>query len=81
MTVIVDIEKKGVREISGGFKVSGKKVNLWVRIYDTEFGRKARITVSFYDGTRWVNTPPIWLNKNLCEELSIRLRRVSEKLT
>ncbi len=81
MTVIVDVESRGARELSGGFKVSGRKVNLWVRIYDTEYGRKARITISFHDGTRWINTPPIWLNKNLCEELSLRLRKISEKLT
>lgn len=81
MTVIVDVERKGVRELSGGFKVSGRKVNLWVRIYDTEFGRKVRITVSFYDGIRWVNTPPIWLNKSLCEEFSARLKSISEKLS
>ena len=81
MTVIVDIEKKSSRELSGGFKVSSRKVNLWVRVYDTEFGRKVRITMSFHNGVRWVNTPPIWLNKDLCEEFSQRLRKISEKLS
>lgn len=81
MTVIVDIEKKGNREIEGGFRVSSRRVNLWVRIYDTEFGKRMRITMSYYDGVRWVNTPPIWLSRDLCEELLARLKRISEKLT
>ncbi len=81
MTIIVDVERKGSRELSGGFRVSGRKVNLWVRIYDTEFGRRVRITMSYHDGVRWVNTPPIWLNKDLCVEVSERLRKISEKLT
>ena len=81
MPVIVDLEKKGEKEVSGGFRLSAKKVNLWVRIYETNFGKRARITVSYFNGERWVNTPPIWLNRELCMELSRKLAEISEKLT
>lgn len=78
--VIVDVERSGEKELEGGFRVSGRNVNLWVRVYETEYGRRVRLTVSYNDGYRWINTPPIWLGKNLLDELVARLSRISATL-
>ena len=81
MPVLMDVEKSSDKELSGGFRVSGKGVNLWVRVYQTDFGRRMRVTISFFDGGRWVNTPPIWIGRRLCERIIARLSMLSEVLT
>ena len=35
MPIVVDVERRGDRETGGGFRVSGRGVNLWVRVYQT----------------------------------------------
>ena len=72
---------RGDRELGGGFRVSGRGVNLWVRVYQTDYGTKARITVSYSDGVNWINTPPLWIDKKTCMEISSRLERISQTLT
>ncbi|RLF10725.1 MAG: hypothetical protein DRJ69_02755 [Thermoprotei archaeon] len=78
--VIVDIERGSEKELEGGFRVSGRNVNLWVRVYHTNYGKRVRLTVSYNDGYRWVNTPPIWLGRDLLDELVARLSRISAML-
>lgn len=80
MPVIVDVERSGVKELEGGFRVSGRNVNLWVRVYETEYGRRVRLTVSYNDGYRWVNTPPLWMDKRLLDKFVDRLGRLSARL-
>ena len=55
-------------------------MNLWVRIYRTNFGEKVKITISYLEGNEWKNTPPIWLDKKTCTQLAERLKNVAEKL-
>ena len=81
MPIVMDVERRGDRELDGGFRVSGKGVNLWVRVYQTDYGVKARITVSYNDGVNWINTPPLWIDKETCMEISSRLERISQTLT
>lgn len=80
MPVIIDVGKSSEKEIGGGFRVSGRDVNLWVRVYDTEYGRRVRLTVSYNDGYRWINTPPLWMDRNLLEEFIMRLGKLSDAL-
>ncbi|RLI05210.1 hypothetical protein DRO22_03095, partial [Candidatus Bathyarchaeota archaeon] len=63
MPIVMDVERRGDRELGGGFRVSGRGVNLWVRVYQTDYGTKARITVSYSDGVNWINTPPLWVDR------------------
>jgi hypothetical protein len=65
----------------GVFKISGKGINLWVRIYSTNYGNKARITVSYLEGTEWKNTPALWIDKRLCIQLTERLEKLADDLT
>ena len=81
MPIIMDVGKSSGKELEGGFRVSGRDVNLWVRIYETEYGRRVRLTVSYNDGHRWINTPPLWMDKNLLEEFIMRLGKLSNTLT
>jgi len=81
MPIVMDVERRGDRELDGGFRVSGKGVNLWVRVYHTDYGTKARITVSYNDGEKWINTPPLWIDKDTCREISSRLDRIFKTLT
>ena len=81
MPIVMDVERRGDRELGGGFRVSGRGVNLWVRVYQTDYGTKARITVSYSDGVNWINTPPLWVDKKICMEISSRLDRISQTLT
>ena len=74
------VGKSSEKEIGGGFRVSGRNVNLWVRVYDTEYGRRVRLTVSYNDGYRWINTPPLWMDRNLLEEFIMRLGKLSDAL-
>jgi len=78
--LIVNVERSGEKELEGGFRVSGRNVNLWVRVYQTEYGRRVRLTVSYNDGYRWINTPPIWMDKGLLDEFLTRLSRLSATL-
>jgi len=55
-------------------------VNLWVRIYQTDYGRRVRLTISYNDGVKWVNTPPLWMGRSLLKEFIERLNRVSATL-
>ena len=80
MPIITDVERTGEREVEGAFKISAKRVNLWVRIYRTNFGEKVKITISYLEGNEWKNTPPIWLDKKTCMQLAERLKNVAEKL-
>ena len=80
MPVIVDVGKSSEKELEGSFRVSGRDVNLWVRVYDTEYGRRVRLTISYNDGYRWINTPPLWMDKNLLEEFIMRLGKLSNTL-
>jgi len=81
MPVVIDVERRGDKEVDGGFRVSGKGVNLWVRIYRTDYGTRARITISYHDGAGWVNTPPLWIDGETCREISTRLDRIAKTLT
>lgn len=81
MPVIVDVEKSGDKELDGAFKISGKGVNLWVRIYNTGYGNKARITVSYLEDGVWKNTPAIWIDKRLCSKFVEKLLKLEGKLT
>ena len=81
MPVIVDVEKGGEKEVEGAFKISGKGVNLWVRIYNTEYGKRARITVSYLEGGVWKNTPAIWIDRKLCAQLAEKLLKIEAELT
>jgi len=81
MPFLVDVKKSGDKEFEGAFKISGKGVNLWVRIYSTNYGNKARITVSYLEGTEWKNTPALWIDKKLCTQLSERLKKLTDNLT
>jgi len=80
MPVIIDVEKSGGKELDGGFRVSGRDVNLWIRVYDTEYGRRVRLTISYNDGYRWINTPPLWMDRSLLEEFIMRLNKLSNTL-
>lgn len=81
MPIILDVERSGDKELSGGFRVSGRGVNLWVRIYQTDYGRRVRVTMSYFDGARWVNTPPLWMDSELCQRFAGRLNTLSRVLT
>ncbi len=81
MPVIVDVEKSGEKEVDGAFKISGKGVNLWVRIYNTGYGSRARITVSYLENGIWKNTPALWIDKRLCAQLAQKLQKLEGKLT
>ena len=81
MPIIVDVEKGGEKEVEGAFKISGKGVNLWVRIYNTGYGKSARITVSYLEDGVWKNTPAIWVDRKLCSKLVEKLLKLEEKLT
>jgi len=78
---IVDVEKSGDKEVEGAFKISAKNVNLWVRIYNTGYGKRARITISYLEDGVWKNTPPIWMDKKLCVQLAEKLLKIEGKLT
>lgn len=80
MPFISDVEKRGVNEIEGAFKIAGKDVNLWVRVYQTEFGKKAKITVSYKEADGWKNTPALWIDRNLCLQLAEKLKRLAESM-
>jgi len=56
MPFIVDVEKSGDKEVEGAFKISAKNVNLWVRICNTGYGKRARITMSYLEDGVWKNT-------------------------
>ncbi|MEM0313703.1 MAG: hypothetical protein QW056_02275 [Candidatus Bathyarchaeia archaeon] len=81
MPIIVDVEKSGEKELDGAFRISAKGVNLWVRIYNTGYGGRARITVSYFEDGVWKTTPAIWIDKNLCNQLIEKLLMLEEKLT
>lgn len=80
MPIIVDVGKSSGKELEGGFRVSGRDVNLWVRVYDTEYGKRVRLTISYNDGYKWINTPPLWLDRNLLGEFITRLNRLFSNL-
>jgi len=40
MPFIVDVEKSVNKEVEGAFKISAKNVNLWIRIYNTGYGKE-----------------------------------------
>jgi hypothetical protein len=46
-------------------------INLWVKAYSTNYGNKARITVSYLEEAEWRNTLALWLNKRLCIQLLV----------
>jgi hypothetical protein len=50
MPFIADVERTGEKEVEGAFKISAKGVNLWVRIYRTNFGGRVKVTVSYVEG-------------------------------
>lgn len=81
MPFLIEVKKSSEKELSGGFRLSGRGVNLWVRIYQTEFGKRARLTISFFDGVKWINTPPLWIDGELCGKLAERLQSISRMLT
>lgn len=78
---LVNVEKSGERELEGSFKISGKGVNLWVRVYSTNYGKRARVTVSYFDGSQWKNTPALWIDKKLYTQLSEHLKKLADNLT
>jgi len=45
-----------------------------------DVGRRVRLTVSYNDGYRWINTPPLWMDRNLLEEFIMRLGKLSDTL-
>jgi len=82
MVFIEDVERSNENEVEGGFRVSGRNVTLWVRPYQTRFGYRLRLTVSFRDeaaGGGWVNTPALWLDGKAVEEFARRLTDLSMK--
>jgi len=81
MPFMVEVEKTGKKEVEGAFKISAKGVNLWVRIYNTEYGSRARITMSYLEDGVWKNTPAIWMDKELCAQLIEKLLKIEGKLT
>ena len=81
MPFLQDLEKSSEKELEGGFRVSGKNVNLWVRIYQTEFGAKARITLSYFEEGRWITTPPLWIDKKLAEGIAGRMSVIADMLS
>jgi len=81
MPVLMNVERSSGKELSGGFRVSGRGVNLWVRVYQTDYGRRVRVTMSYFDEGRWVNTPPLWMDRELLERFTGRLNALSKVLT
>ena len=80
MPFIADVERTGDREVEGAFKISAKGVNLWVRIYRTNFGGRVKVTLSYFEGNEWKQTPAIWLDGKTCAQLAERLKNISSKL-
>ena len=79
MPVVIKIEKRGEKEIEGGFKVVAKNVNMWVRIYRTVVGIRCRISFSYLDEKgKWKNTPPIWVNGELAREIGENFVRIAD---
>jgi hypothetical protein len=54
-------------------------INLWVKAYSTNYGNKARITVSYLEEAEWKNTLALWLNKKLCIQLTERLKKACKQ--
>jgi hypothetical protein len=52
MPFIADVERTGEKEVEGAFKISAKGVNLWVRVYRTNFGGRVKVTVSYLEAKR-----------------------------
>jgi hypothetical protein len=66
--------------LEGSFKISGKGVNLWVRIYRTDYGNRVKLTVSYLEANEWRNTPAIWLDGRTCAQLVERLKKLADKM-
>ena len=45
-----------------------------------DVGRRVRLAVSYNDGYRWINAPPLWMDRNLLEEFIMRLGKLSDAL-
>jgi hypothetical protein len=80
MPFIVDVEKSGEKEIEGAFKISAKGVNLWVRIYRTDYGNRVKLSISFIDANVWKHTPAIWLDRKTIAQLTEKLQNIVNKL-
>jgi len=81
LPVIVNVERSSTKELDGGFRVSGKGVNLWIRVYQTDYGKRVRITVSYLKEGRWITTPALWIDKTLMDRFLKRLKSISSVLT
>ena len=80
MPFISDVERSSDKEVEGAFKISAKGVNLWVRIYKTNFGGRVKVTVSYLEGNGWKQSPAIWLDAKTCTQLAERLKNIANKL-
>jgi hypothetical protein len=81
MPFLKKIEARSNKEIEGGFQLTSKDVNIWVRLYKTEIGLRIRLTTSFRNEEgKWINTPPIWIDKELANELSEAFSELSKKM-
>jgi len=80
MPFITDVERSSDKEVEGAFKISAKGVNMWFRIYKTNFGDRVKITVSYLEGNVWKQTPAIWLDAKTCTQLAERLKNIASKL-
>jgi hypothetical protein len=80
MPFIADVERSSEKEVEGAFKISAKGVNLWVRVYRTNFGGRVKVTVSYLEGNGWKQTPAIWLDAKTCAQLAERLKNIADKL-
>jgi hypothetical protein len=80
MPVIVDVEKRGEKELDGAFKISAKGVNMWVRIYRTDYGNRAKLAVSYLEANGWKSTPAIWLDGQTCAQLAEKLKKLADKM-
>ncbi len=81
LPVIVDVERSSAKELDGGFRVSGKGINLWIRVYQTDYGKRVRITISYLEDGRWITTPALWIDKTLMDRFLSRLSIISSVLT
>lgn len=75
MPIVRDEDVKSARELDGAFRVAGKRTNIWFRFYITRFGNRCRVSMSYFDGEVWRNTPPIWLDEDLLSQLIEKLKR------
>ncbi len=75
MPIIRDEDARSARELDGAFRVAGKRTNIWFRFYVTRFGNRCRVSMSYFDGEVWRNTPPIWLDEDLLSQLIEKLKR------